>query len=217
MFSVGQYGQLDVLQMILDEFECMRNGYYLHCVLMGACAYRKYEIVTLLKKILDSQGSLLSWNEALYDTCCIGDIQMTKLLIKNGANNFEEGLCYAAKHGHCAIVDLMIERGAKNIWQAMHYAFVTKNLNVMKTLYNNNKLYFKQHKIPEDYLIKFNGEFIVLMLEQGIHEDFIETCGLAINDKIISDVRQFRSVILLQARFLLPAELLSIVSSYSLF
>ena len=43
------------------------------------------------------------------------NINIIRLMIEKGANNWNNGLYYACKGGHMEIVKLMIERGADNV------------------------------------------------------------------------------------------------------
>jgi len=44
----------------------------------------------------------------------VGNIDVVKLMIENGANNFNEVSWYAASHGHKEIVELMLKYGANS-------------------------------------------------------------------------------------------------------
>ena len=54
------------------------------------------------------------WNQGLHYACLNGHIDIVNLMIEKGANDWNNGLWNACENGHIDIVNLMIEKGANN-------------------------------------------------------------------------------------------------------
>lgn len=62
------------------------------------------------------------WNQGLHEACYSGCIEIVELMIKHGANDFNEGLCKACLKGHMEIAELVIKHGANNWNEGLYYA-----------------------------------------------------------------------------------------------
>ncbi len=56
--------------------------------------------------------------------CVVLVIEIIELLIKRGANDWDEGLKYACKGGHKRIVELMLEKGATNLNKGLRHLYI---------------------------------------------------------------------------------------------
>jgi len=126
------------------------NKQQLDSCLYTANSNKYYEIVKLLinagaddkivLNMINSGANIKGDSLALYFACGSGHLEITKLLIKNGANvNVRKGECLkiASKKGNLEIVKLLIKNGANvNIQGKIALTFAIKNnhMNVVNYL-----------------------------------------------------------------------------------
>ncbi len=76
----------------------------------------------------------LDWNCGLYYACKGGHINITKLIIKKGANDCNRGLAGACEGCNESLVKLMIEKGANNWNRGLYYACEGGDESIVKLM-----------------------------------------------------------------------------------
>lgn len=105
----------------------------------------------------------IDMNEILWLACCFGNLEIAKLVINKGANNWNEGLLGACGKGHVDLVKLMLYHGATNFNNAM-VENVTNNtdIDIINILIKEGANNFSCLRTVENIhlytlYIKFNG------------------------------------------------------------
>lgn len=68
------------------------------------------------------------------------NINIIRLLMDKGADNFDFGLYYACRNGNIQVVRLMIQKGAKNLNDGMNIALKRGHINIVKFMIENKKI-----------------------------------------------------------------------------
>ena len=69
-----------------------------------------------------------NWNRALYGACRGGNIEIVKLIIEKGANDWNWGLLGACYNRNIKIITLMIEKGADIATCMRNAGYIPKNV-----------------------------------------------------------------------------------------
>jgi len=109
------------------------------------------------------------YNEAM-EWAAIGEnMEIVKLMIEKGANDFNSGMACSADEGHMEMVKLMIEKGAYNFNNSMRSAAIEGHMEIVKLMIEKGANNFnggaKMAAIGE------NMEIVKLMIEKGA-DDF---------------------------------------------
>jgi ankyrin repeat protein len=115
-------GKVEVVDLLLDygaDIE-RRRPYSMETPLMEATKLRSHAIVKLLlQRGADSQSSDRGGNSSLHIACECGDGDLVELLLQHRSNieqrcfnSMDTPLLLATRSGQCAIVDLLVQRGA---------------------------------------------------------------------------------------------------------
>ena len=85
-----------------------------------------------LEKGIPPMGfSLDEINWGMANATLNGHIEIVRLLLQQGANNYNEVLSKAAREGHQNIVELMLEEGADDYNEAMTYADLNGHISIV--------------------------------------------------------------------------------------
>lgn len=134
-------------------------------------------------------------NVASSAACNIKDLEMFKLMIFHGANEFEKYMLYAAEYNNIEVVKLMLDKGANNFNHYMLDAAMCNSIEVVKLMLDKGANNFDQvvDKVWEQVKIINNLrithgtilfpknlihiDIIKLMLEKGaVCDDNLLTC-----------------------------------------
>ena len=113
-----------------------------------------------------------SMNVLLDGACFRGDLPMSTLAIKKGANSWDNGLEIAVTQNHDSIIELMAEKGATDLSSAFNYACSIRNENLIETVLkkgftdvqegfdtlNSLKRTDLIERLKETYNVKYNGK-----------------------------------------------------------
>jgi ankyrin repeat protein len=72
--------------------------------------------------------------QGLLGACYGGHLELAKLMIKHGADNFNNGLNWACRNGHLELVNLVIEHGADDFNQGLIAACMGGHLELAKLM-----------------------------------------------------------------------------------
>lgn len=79
-----------------------------------ACSYGRLDSVELILKYI-LKGKKRLFEEGLAIACHAGHLHVLNLMIEKGAKNWDEGLMEACRNGHLRMVKMMIEHGAMDL------------------------------------------------------------------------------------------------------
>lgn len=91
-------------------------------------------------KLLINEGAK-DWNMGLMGACEGGHLEIASAMIKNGADNFNHGLYFACKGGYLELVNSMIKLGANECDTAMMFACREGHLQIVEFLNSKDELY----------------------------------------------------------------------------
>ncbi len=137
----------------------------LHIEFNTACKTGNIEKVKIL---INECSSKLSMNSGLYNSCKGGHINIVKLIIDNGANNFNDGLIWACLCGHIDIIKLMIDKGADNYDNGLIRACKGENHKTNKEI---AKLLIIKGANPDNCKSRLKFEDIYYLLQNGVSSD----------------------------------------------
>jgi len=87
-------------------------------------------------KLMIDQGAT-NWNNGLYIACKYGHLEIVKLMIEQGATDWNTGLEGACYSGNIEIVKLMIEQGATDWNYGLYIAFREEHMEIIHLMINN--------------------------------------------------------------------------------
>ena len=91
--------------------------------------------IDIVKLMIENGAN--DWNWGMYNACCGGHINIVKFMIKNGANAWNDGMSGACCGGHIDIVKFMIKNGA-NAWNGgMFGACRGGHIDIVKFMIKN--------------------------------------------------------------------------------
>lgn len=96
-----------------------------------ACNYRNMRLIKLLfDKVTDL--SPVNLGSILYSACYSGDRNIVDFVISKGANDWNRGLSGACDGGYVYLAQMMIKRGANNLYSVFAAIISTKKINIIK-------------------------------------------------------------------------------------
>lgn len=105
------------------------DHFYIACCISGN--------VTLARYIMDNQNIFLNMHvDIMYTVCKLGNIEIINAIIERGYNNWNEGLkgsCYG-NSDNVEIVKLMIKNGGSFTSECLHLACVAGNIKIINVL-----------------------------------------------------------------------------------
>ena len=75
-----------------------------------------------------------NYNEAMTRAALRGHLEIVRLMLDQGADAYNEAMTSAALRGHLEIVRLMLDQGANNYNEAMTYAYLYRHINVVELI-----------------------------------------------------------------------------------
>jgi hypothetical protein len=142
----------------------------------------------------------------LCNACISGDMDIIKLMIKNGANNYNSALCSAAHSNKCDIIRFLVEKGADEFEMALTYAVENNSVEAIKLLVslgaviggydinialntNNNILdlliglgYTNYHHISRKACVSNNKKAIQILVNLGV--EHCGTCSILLKNHL---------------------------------
>lgn len=127
---------------------------------------------------------------AIYFACLSGNIEIIQLMIEKGANGYNDGLTSACQTGNMEIAKLMIEKGANNYNFGLTIASQKGNVKIVKSMIENGA---NNYNDGLTYACKNQDiNLIQLLIEKGANE--IDRYYSFPNDKVIIQTLLSRSV-----------------------
>ena len=127
--------QFETLVKNIDILSIIRHLDYINMfnVMEIGCRYGNIELVNIFiaKNMHNCSGNTIKrrmvdntndWNSGLYGACIGGSVAMIQLMIEKGARNWDLGLHGACINGSIKLVKLMIEKGAWDWNRGLHGA-----------------------------------------------------------------------------------------------
>jgi ankyrin repeat protein len=130
-------GDLYYVQLPFDDADLYKSGDY-HLIVRLKRKYNRFH--TLCKfgnidiiKLLISHGAD-DWNNGLIGACGGGHLELAELMISHGAYVWNFGLIEACKNGHLETANLMIASSADNWTFGLSYACSNGHLELVKLM-----------------------------------------------------------------------------------
>jgi ankyrin repeat protein len=108
-----------------------------------------------VKELIPSMDQIV-FDDAMWRAACLGHIDIVRLMIEKGADNFNHAMFNAAKGGHIDIVKLLIEKGANDFDWAIYWAACGGHIDVVQLLFqhlDNKEEWFRNFVSSGNYEI----------------------------------------------------------------
>ena len=140
IYDVSQYKKYTNIESFmswLTEIQLHRTSRF-H--LFDACIKGNVYLANLFD--INSEEYEFSIRQGLKNACMHGHWRIVNLMIKRGANNWNDGLCGACFGGQYEIANFMISRGANNWKLALYGACTGGHWNIIYLLMNRGVMYW---------------------------------------------------------------------------
>jgi len=151
----------------------------------------KRKSIELVKLLLDRGAN--NYNETMASAAIHGHIRIVELMLDRGANNYNKTMIAAAEGGYIEIVKLMLEKGANDYNRAMAFAALQGHIDIVKLMLErgaNNYNWTMENAASKGHI-----DIVRLMLDLGANNysyAIVEASDVGYND-IVTLIKSYKN------------------------